>query len=197
MYKSILLIGLLSVLSGFNNSDNKVVWVVLQGSSLSVNGSTNINTFQCDIANYNRLDTIVCVRNKLKGLAVPMNGNLNLSIEAFDCHNRLMTSDLRKTLKYKDYPILTIKFISIDGFPDFKTPNRITGLVDIALAGISKRFEINYVFTTENNTQVLLKGNQNIHFSDFNLIAPSKLGGVIKAKDELKVEFKLNLKSIS
>jgi hypothetical protein len=43
----------------------------------------------------------------------------------------------------------------------------------------------------------LLKGNQSIYFSDFKLIAPSKLGGVIKAKDELQVEFKdawLNIK---
>jgi hypothetical protein len=42
----------------------------------------------------------------------------------------------------------------------------------------------------------LLKGNQSIYFSDFKLIAPSKLGGVIKAKDELHVEFKLNLKTL-
>jgi len=197
MLNTILLIALLNVLSGYNFTDNKVTWVVLQGSSLTVNGSTNINTFKCDITNYNRFDTIVCVRNKTKGFAIPMTGSLNLSIEAFDCHNRLMTSDLRKTLKYKDYPILAIKFISINGFPDFKNPNKITGLVDISLAGVNKRFEINYVFATENNDQLILKGEQSIHFSDFNLIAPSKLGGVIKANDQLQVAFRLNLKSLS
>lgn len=196
MLKPILLIALLNVLSGFNLTDNRVAWVVLQGSSLTVNGSTNINTFQCDIANYNRLDTIICVKSKIKGLAVPMTGCLNLTIQAFDCHNRLMTSDLRKTLKNKDYPILTIKFVSINSFPDFKNPIKITGLVDICLAGVNKRFEINYVFTTDDHDRLFLKGDQSIHFSDFNLIAPSKLGGVIKAKDELQVAFKLNLKAL-
>jgi hypothetical protein len=125
-----------------------------------------------------------------------MNGKLNLEIEAFDCHNRMMTSDLRKTLKSKLYPILQVKFVSINSFPDFRNPTKITGLVDISLAGVNKRFEINYIFTGDEKQDVHLKGDQKIHFSDFKLIPPSKLGGVIKANDELLVEFKLHLKPI-
>jgi hypothetical protein len=196
MHKSLILIGLLMILSGFNPPDNKAVWVVMQGSSLKVNGSTNINTFQCDINNYNLPDTITCVRSSPKGIVLPMNGRLNLSIDAFDCHNKMMTSDLRKTLKAKEFPILTVRFISINGFPDLKNPVKITGMVDIGLAGIIKRFEINYVFTADEYRLVQLKGDQKIHFSDFNLTPPSKLGGVIKAKDELLVEFRLHLKPI-
>jgi hypothetical protein len=196
MFKSPILIGLLMILSGFNPPDNKAVWVVMQGSSLKVNGSTNINTFQCDINNYNLPDTITCVRSSPKGVLLPMNGRLNLSIDDFDCHNKMMTSDLRKTLKAKEFPILSVRFISINGFPDLKNPVKITGMVDIGLAGIIKRFEINYVFTADEYRLVQLKGDQKIHFSDFNLTPPSKLGGVIKAKDELLVEFKLHLKPL-
>ncbi|MBH2004356.1 MAG: YceI family protein [Sphingobacteriia bacterium] len=198
MQKPLFLLILLFVLSGFTPPDNgRATWVVMQGSSLTVNGSTNINTFQCVIPNYSMPDTISLVRGGQKGVTLPMNGKLNLSVEAFDCHNKMMTSDLRKTLKAKTYPVLTVRFVSVNGFPDLKNPVKITGIVDIGLAGVTKRFEINYLFTSEERQQIQLKGDQLIHFSDFNLTPPSKLGGVIKAKDELKVEFILHLKPLN
>jgi hypothetical protein len=191
-----LFIGLIVFIPVFNLPEAKISWVIIQGSSLTVNGSTNVNTFQCDIINYNTPDTISCFKIQTKEAIVPMNGKLNLNIDAFDCHNKMMTNDLKKILKAKDFPILSVKFITIKSFPDFKNPVKIAGLVDISLAGISKKFEVNYYFTTDEKQQIHLKGDQQIHFSDFNLTPPSKLGGIIKAKDELLVEFKLNLKPI-
>lgn len=184
------------LISGYYPADPASTWVVMPGSSLTVNGSTNVNKFQCDIINYSLPDTITCVK-AAKAQTLPMNGKLKLDIESFDCHNRMMTSDLRKTLKYKDFPKLTIKFISINSFPNFKNPTKISGLVDIGLAGVVKRYDISYLFTIDNSNMVHLKGDRAVTFTDFNLSPPSKLGGVIKAKDELLVEFNLNLKPVS
>ncbi len=197
MSKKLLYIGMILILSGFHPPDNKASWVVVHGSSLTVNGSTNVNSYRCDIFNYNLPDTISLIYGIQKGLTVIMNGKLNLEIAAFDCHNKMMTSDLRKTLKSKQFPILSVKFISINSFPDFKNPKKIIGVVEIGLAGITKRFEINYLFSGDEKMLLHLKGNQEIHFSDFKLVPPSKLGGVIKAKDELLVEFMLHLKPIT
>ncbi len=196
MKLSLFILALLMVNPVFNLPEAKVSWVVMQGSSLTVNGSTNVNTFQCDIANYNIPDTLTCYKLQPRGAVLPLTGKLNLNIDAFDCHNKMMTSDLRKNLKSKEFPILSVKFLTINSFPDFKNPVKITGIVDIGLAGVNKKFEINYYFTADDKHQVHLKGDQKIHFSDFNLSPPSKLGGIIKAKDELLVEFKLNLKPI-
>jgi hypothetical protein len=195
MKKGLLYLIVLLVTTGFNNSDPIAAWVVMQGSSLTVNGSTNVSNFQCEIADYSLPDTLTCIKSN-KAQSLPMNGKLNLDIESFDCHNKMMTNDLRKTLKSKAFPKLTVRFISINSYPNFKTPTKIIGVVDIGLAGVVKRFEINYLFTQDDASVVHLKGNRNILFSEFNLIAPSKLGGVIKAKDELQVEFKLNLKPV-
>jgi hypothetical protein len=195
MKKVLFFLMILFSLSGFNTIDSITSWVVMQGSSLSVNGSTNISNFQCEIANYSMPDTLTCIKSS-KAQSLAMNGKLNLDIESFDCHNKMMTNDLRKTLKSKTFPKLTIRFISINGYPNFKSPVKIIGVVDIGLAGVVKRFEINYVFSEDDTNIVHLKGDRNILFSDFNLIAPSKLGGVIKAKDELQVAFKLNLKPV-
>jgi len=180
MKKNWLYILLLFVLPAFNSPDNAATWVVMPGSSLTVNGSTNINTFQCEITNYLQPDTMTCIRQSQKGQVLPMNGKLNLDILAFDCHNKMMTNDLRKTLRAKEHPHLTIRFISINSFPDLRNPSKITGVVDIGLAGVTKRFEINYLFTAENAQMLHLKGDRVINFSDFNLVPPSKLGGCTK-----------------
>jgi hypothetical protein len=196
MRKWIVYLAVYVLVSGYYPADPSATWVVMQGSSLTVNGSTNVNKFQCDITDYSLPDTITCVK-AAKTQTLPMTGKLKLDIESFDCHNRMMTSDLRKTLKYKEFPKLMIKFISINSYPNFKNPTKITGAVDISLAGIVKRYDITYVFTIDNSNIVHLKGDRAVTFTDFNLSPPSKLGGVIKAKDELLVEFKLNLKPIS
>lgn len=198
MRKNWIYLILLIFLPGFNTPDTTALsaWVVMPGSSLAVNGSTNINTFQCEITNYSLPDTLTCIQKMPKGQVLPMQGRLMLDILAFDCHNKMMTNDLRKTLKYKTNPHLSIRFISINSFPDFRNPSKITGVVDISLAGVTKRYEINYLFTVDNAQMIHLKGDRIVNFSDFNLTPPSKLGGIIKAKDELSVVFKLNLKPL-
>ncbi|HQR94116.1 MAG: hypothetical protein B7Y15_04400 [Bacteroidetes bacterium 24-39-8] len=196
MIKWIVYLAVYVLVSGYYPAEPAATWVVMQGSSLTVNGSTNVSKFQCDITDYSLPDTITCAK-AAKSQTLPMSGKLKLDIEAFDCHNRMMTSDLRKTLKYKEFPKLIIKFISINSYPNFKNPTKITGAVDISLAGIVKRYDISYVFTVDNSNIVHLKGHRAVTFTDFNLNPPSKLGGVIKAKDELLVEFKLNLKPLS
>jgi hypothetical protein len=109
----------------------------------------------------------------------------------------MMTSDLRKTLKEKQFPMLHITFLSLNKLPDLASrPESITGLVNIEIAGVSKRFEVNYQITRDEQKVIHLLVSRDINFSDFNLIPPRKLGGMIKTNDRLSVDFKLNIKTI-
>jgi len=171
-------------------------WVVNQNSSLCVNGSTNINKFSCEILSYDKTDTLTLNESK-SDREVALTGRINLSIKSFDCHNSMMTSDLRKTLKEKQFPMLHITFLSLNKLPDLASrPESITGLVNIEIAGVSKRFEVNYQITRDEQKVIHLLGSRDINFSDFNLIPPRKLGGMIKTNDRLSVDFKLNIKTI-
>jgi hypothetical protein len=119
-------------------------WIVMKGGSLRVNGSTNINKFNCVIANYAKPDTLTILKSVNKG-PLQLNGSIKLDVQNFDCHNPVMTSDLRKTLKVKDHPKLVIRFLSLSKYPDLDSrPDVITGTVAIELAGVSKRFEVDY-----------------------------------------------------
>ena len=166
-------------------------WVISSGCFLKVNGSTNINKFSCVIANYNRPDTITVVSGNNQ--PIKLMGNIQLDVQNFDCHNSIMTADLRKTLKYREHPKLMIFFVNMNQYPE---PGRwgLKGSVLIVLAGISKHFDIDYKLVAAERGMITLEGSRTVKFSDFNLTPPRKLGGMIRTENELDVVFNLKLK---
>jgi len=197
-YRNILLVILLILsFTGFsmkNNAETKR-WVVSQNSSLSVNGSTNINTFSCVIPAYDKTDTIT-VKSKTDK-SVMLSGSIDLSVNSFDCHNSGMTKQLQKTLNEKQFPVLHIRFLSLSSLPAMtRNPEPVTGLVDIEIAGVNKQLEINYQISQDEANVIHLLGSSDLNFTDFKLIPPRKLGGMIKTKDQLNVVFHLKMKTI-
>jgi len=172
-------------------------WVLTSGCTLKVDGSTNINKFTCDISDYSSPDTISQFNYDNAHKLFPLKGVLNIEVNAFNCHNPLMTSDLRKTLKAKEYPRLKINFISLKELPDNKKINqKTTGLVDIELSGVVKRFEVEYTFKSDEPGLVIATGLRQVTFTDFNLVPPRKLGGMIRTNDALLISFHLRMKTI-
>ncbi len=169
-------------------------WVISENSSLLVNGSTNINKFSCGILAYDQTDTLTIGKTD-KG--VTLSGSIALGVQSFDCHNSMMTRDLRKTLKEKEFPKLHITFLSLSRLPELTAqPQLIKGLVNIEIAGARKRYEVDYQITVDAQKVIHLVGARDVNFSDFNLIPPRKLGGMIKTNDKLSVEFHLNMTAL-
>jgi len=168
-------------------------WVITQGCSLKVDGSTNINQFSCAITNYGRPDTILVSRGGKS--AVQLNGSIRLDVQHFDCQNPVMTADLRKTLRSKEFPNLVIRFISIGKYPEAGTREAVTkGTVQIELAGVARQLEVNYKIVATERAYLNVIGSQVINFSDFNLTPPRKLGGMIRTNNDLSVVFDLRMK---
>ena len=187
---------ILLILSSFNIQTGKpllVKWVINKGCSLKVDGSTNINKFSCIITSNAPSDTLIFEKIKASE-SIKVDGCLKLNVQQFDCHNPVMTSDLRKTLKSKEFPELIIKFISLSRFPNHEFGDFIKGVITIELAGVVKRFDIKYRVMQLSGNRLKLIGARHLNFSDFNIIPPRKLGGMIKTDDELKVEFNLIVK---
>lgn len=194
-----LIILLLLFISSFvNKEDSSQVtrWVIMKGGSLRVDGSTNINKFNCEINSYARTDTLSISKNASKA-PVAINGSLILDVQHFDCHNPVMTSDLRKTLKAKTYPKLIVKFINLSRYPELNGQREyIKGLVSIELAGVTKRFEVDYKFLSSGANTIQLVGTRQVNFSDFNIVPPRKIGGMIQTNNELSVVFNLRMRVI-
>ncbi|HEY0732984.1 MAG TPA: hypothetical protein VGD33_11235, partial [Chitinophagaceae bacterium] len=170
-------------------------WVIATGCSLKVDGSTNVNKFTCAISNYSKPDTILVTQSTRP--VVQLTGSMQLDVNRFDCFNPMMTADLRKTLKAKEFPHLTIKFISINHYPLSTEANTVTqGIVVIELAGISRTYSVNYRIISASRNFVNLVGFQQLKFSDFKITPPRKIGGMIKTNNDLTVVFDLKLKVI-
>ncbi|HMI02256.1 MAG TPA: YceI family protein [Pedobacter sp.] len=168
-------------------------WILSKECTLKVSGSTNISKFSCIIPNYPAADTLFIYKTG-QSEQVKITGSMVLHVQSFDCHNPMMTKDLRKTLKQKEFPKIRISFINLSKYPDAGgEEEQIKGVVNIELAGIKKRFDINYRVIPNGTVKLTLIGSQTINFSDFNIIPPRKLGGMIKTNDILSAEFVLKV----
>jgi hypothetical protein len=175
---------------------NKVVvekWVIQKNSSLSIQGRSNVNSFQCDVKEYLRPDTILFYREDQQQQFI-LKGGLIINVNEFDCHQRYMTGDLRRTLKAQEFPQLRISLLSIG---NFTTPNNrsVKGIMTITLAGITRKMEIDYAVQASNDGNLHLNGTRQVLFSDFGLTPPRKLAGLIKVEEQINVQFQLVLRS--
>lgn len=173
-------------------------WVVQKTSTLQINGSSNVNKFQCGIEGYYMNDTISFnIINNNRTAIVPLKGMLTIDVADLDCKNRMITRDLRKTLKAEDHPKLIIRFIALERMPAFKdNKDAVTGCVEVDLAGVCKKFDIPFVLTQTNNSIIDLKGEKRFSFADFKLAPPKKMAGLVRVNDQFTVIFHLQLNQI-
>jgi hypothetical protein len=66
--------------------------------------------------------------------------------------------------------------------------------VIIELAGVSRRFEVDYKMVSADGSIINLVGSRQVNFSDFNITPPRKVGGMIRTNNELSVVFNLRMK---
>lgn len=164
-------------------------WSVQNNSSLSIKGSSNVNTFGCSSSGNFKSETIH--GRILPNNSVELKGTVTININSFDCNNRMLTNDLRRTLKASEYPNMKIHFINLERVPlTHDNYDYVGGDVYIELAGEKKRFYLRYVLS-KNGEGLTLSGSRAFSFSDFNLSPPQKVGGMIKVKDDFDVAFEL------
>lgn len=177
----------------------KATWIVEKSSTLRIEGSTSVNKFCCRVDEYSGPDTLAALSQggEVNPECVTLKGALSIDIEDFNCTNRAMTNEFKKTLKYRQYPQLRIVFVSLAKMPSPGVGTEpVKGAVDVELAGISKRFEIGYAVCKTGEDNIDLLGSRTFGFSEFGLVPPRKIGGLVKVNDQLNVQFKLHLRAI-
>jgi hypothetical protein len=170
-------------------------WVIEKNSNLSIEGRSNISSFRCDVTEYLHADTILFNMNEVHQQALTAKGGLTINVNRFDCHQKYIDSDLRKTLKAKECPFLKIDLLSIG---NFLTGNKsVKGNVAITLAGVTRKIDVDYIIQNGSEGNIHLYGSRQVLFSDFNLIPPRKLAGLIKVEEQINVRFLLILRPLA
>jgi hypothetical protein len=186
-----MIVGLALFCSAFSNVET---WVIDSESTLSIHGTTNVNTFTCELNSYAGHDTLRYFNDYIASKLQFTTNRMTIPIRSFNCGASQISKDFHKTLKSDTYPQLDINFISLE---DNALHNNsvVNGIVDITLAGVTTRYSIGFALFSNNGT-ILLSGTQPVNFSDFNLEAPRKFKGLIRVREILNVEFHLVLKAV-
>jgi hypothetical protein len=180
-----------------NDSTKPLVkrWAVAGNSSLNIEGRSNVSPFSCEVTKYLEADTLQYIKNETTRQFVFNNSRLTINIHDFDCHQRMITNDFRKTLKADQNRFLKIQFISLDAF-DVHNPQIVRGKVEIQLAGQIKCTTIDFRTSPTNTGLIQMNGTKTLLFSEFNLTPPKKLAGFIRIKEEITVHFQLFFKPV-
>lgn len=170
-----------------------IKWSVEKNSTLRILGSSNLHNFQCDALGYAASDTIIYSSSQHVAGRIPLKGVLKIEINTINCHNFIITRNFRTTLKANEHPYLIVKFLSLERLPMFtNNKDNLKGIVEIELGGVAKKFEIPYK-VQKNGQVVILNGQRNFTFSDFEIIPPRILGGLVKIYNNFNVEFNLKI----
>ena len=185
----ILLILFLFPISIMAQEQSSVQSVILNESKLRINGTSNVNDFECVYEEELESDTLFHEVELAKAFANIQGDRLELVVESFDCGKRGINRDFRNTLKSKQYPNIHIEVLQVTAKNDI--PDKAT--VAIELAGVTNTYEVDLKNVSIDNDLIQVLGEQNLRMSDFGLKPPTALFGLIKVRDRLKISFTLQV----
>jgi YceI-like domain. len=169
-------------------------FIVLPASKLTIHGKTNVNSFKCSITQYCGRDTLV-LQEGGNSRPVFIKGYVGLEAAGFDCGMAMMTSDFTKTIRAKEYPMIGIDFKSFEKVPSYACKEeKFKGIMAIHLSGETKIFEVDCTLETQPSGLIHLKGARSFTFSDFKLVPPKRMMGMVTVQENLDVSFHLVLK---
>lgn len=192
--KKLLVISFLSLFylseSSFAQKTVEVESLILEGSKLSINGTSNVNDFECIYDEEFETDTLKHVVQVEEAIVVLDGDELELEIDSFDCGKRGINRDFRNTLKSKVYPNIQIELVKVIAQNEIPVEAEVLA----SLAGVTNRYilELSNLSIHEEHTQ--FEGTLTLKMSDFNLSPPTALFGLIKVRDQLDINFLLKIR---
>jgi hypothetical protein len=150
--------------------------IIIDRLEIVILGNSTVGKYTCSNSLTYR-DTIYLnsnVKNSLKSEILMSN---------FDCGNRIMNKDLKTTVKATTFPKSTVTITSIKASGNNYKCNLNFRITDKILS---------YQNLVLKNTKETLEGSLAVNFSDINLEPPTKMGGIIKVKDEFVIHFILH-----
>ncbi|MFD1603998.1 YceI family protein [Flavobacterium artemisiae] len=156
----------------FNNDD---VILVINKIEIKIKGKSTVGDYNCDNSLIKN-DSIFLNLNKKNSISA------QIPMAAFDCKNRIMTKDLQSTVKVKKYPN---SFVTISEIKPCAKNYRCN--LTFAITDKTLKYKDFILKTSDNKIQ----GSFNLNFSDIGLEPPVKMGGLIKVKDEIVIDFTL------
>lgn len=158
-------------------------------SKLEIVGDSNISAFKCvfNVKNLNKPLRIAYEEGK--EIIRFQESTLILEASFFDCGGRGINRDFHDLLKTKEHPQILLTLMEIK--KESMAEKKVEALVKIQIAGVSRTYKVNVHVNDKDNLHI--GGKLKLNITDFNLVAPKKMMGLIVVSEEIEIIFNLYL----
>lgn len=155
-------------------------------SRLWIEGSSNVNTFQCQAERYTTQ-----IEPPTPDSAIDV--EVDISVEGFECGKRRMNRDLYETLQSEAFPNISFEYIAADSLTYMDENDRYTMVVTgyLSVAGTQKEIRFPMDATLSEDGIVQATGKTTLRMTEYNVEPPRALLGLVRVEDELTVHFEL------
>lgn len=155
-------------------------------SRLWIEGSSNVNRFQCRAARYNT-DVAPPTTDTTTKVEV------DVAVEGFDCGKRRMNRDLYETLLANKHPFISFEYQSTESMTFSEETDTYTMVVNGRLTVAGHTNQIQFPLTAEliNGNTIRAVGSTDLKMTAYNVEPPSALLGLVRVNDELTVHFEI------
>ncbi|PVX45248.1 hypothetical protein C8C85_1031 [Flavobacterium sp. 103] len=149
--------------------------IIIERLEIEIVGNSTVGRYNCSNSLAYR-DTIYLNSNTKNSL------KSEISMNNFECGNRIMNKDVKSTVKATKFPKSTVTITNIKPFGANYKCSLTFRITDKTLS---------YQNMVLKTTKESLEGVVAVNFSDIALEPPTKMGGLIKVKDEFVIHFNL------
>ncbi|MGJ8549217.1 YceI family protein [Winogradskyella wichelsiae] len=170
--------------------DAKEATIVFSSESfLKIIGKTNVSTFECHF-DMDAFSEAIKISYQDYGKKIKfVDTKLILPNVEFNCGGRVINKDFKELLNTDEYPAITLKLKEISKIKSHDTSIKAT--VEITIGNIVKTYTIPVSITQDQDLHV--SGVMPLDINDFNLIAPTKMLGMVKVSSEIEIQFSLKI----
>ena len=201
---SLILFTILLVFTGLRGelfSQNTTTYIPEEVSRLWIEGRSNINEFECEANRYFGEAVLVQSEDPIEFIQEANERvylQVEIDVDGFECGRSRMNRDLQEALKSSEFPEIIFLFDSAEfiGFVDDENENE-NDIFEVEVRGTltvaGKTRDIHFVTRAYylEPQRIRAIGKTSIKMSDFDVEPPTALMGLIKADDELTVNFDL------
>ena len=180
-----------------SNAQNEFSVELLKGSSLTINGNTNIVPFKIQLKgdNFPLKNISVSATHRENKIFVSEN-SFSIDVKKFTSENKMALRDFKKLIKSDRYPEILFEIASLEfenNHCDKESAGKATGY--LIITGIKKEYNIFLSFNKLDNVYYV-QGKVKLSIKDFGLTPPTEMMGLIKVSEWIDIAFNLNLSLI-
>ena len=184
-----------ALLAGLASAGGAQSLVVRPRSDVTLAGSSNINKWACRSDVFEA--TIAANPGSFVMAVNPESGKVTVTVpvKSMECGNGRMNRDLYEALDAERFPSIDYVLVSYAFDRERMTETRLvaSAIGDITVAGVTKRVEIPITAVRREDGTVAGEGMLRLRMTDFGVKPPVALFGLIRARNDIEVSFKVLL----